>query len=98
MGHLLDGKLNKWLEDRYYDEELDAIEKLSNYGLSWTIRSITGENNDETEYFRNRFIENVSASYSYGKEIVVASKNKLYLVDCESLKKKFVADYSYYVI
>lgn len=29
VGHLLDGKLHKWLEDRYYDEELDAIEKLS---------------------------------------------------------------------
>lgn len=29
VGHFLDGKLHKWLEDRYYDDELEAIEKLS---------------------------------------------------------------------
>ncbi len=80
-----------------YTINLKKRVKRQNYGISWTIRAIVGENNDETEYFRNRFIENVSAIYSYGKEIVVASKNKLYLVDCESLKKEFIADYSYYV-
>jgi len=29
VGYFLDGKLHKWLEDRYYDDELEAIEKLS---------------------------------------------------------------------
>lgn len=29
VGYFLDGKLYKWLEDRYYDEELEAIKNLT---------------------------------------------------------------------
>lgn len=29
VGYFLDGRLHKWLEDRYYDDELEAINKLS---------------------------------------------------------------------
>lgn len=60
VGYFLDGKLHKWLEDRYYDDELDAIEKLdkSNDNLAEELCNIFNVEQDTSEIV----IEEISKS------------------------------------
>ena len=60
VGYFLDGKLHKWLEDRYYDDELEAIEKLdeSNVNLAEELCNIFNVEQDTSEIV----IEEISKS------------------------------------
>lgn len=60
VGYFLDGKLHKWLEDRYYDDELDAIEKIdkSSDNLAEELCNIFNVEQDTSEIV----IEEISKS------------------------------------
>jgi len=38
IGYFLDGKLQTWLEDRYYDEEFEALSKLDENDSDLSIK------------------------------------------------------------